>query len=313
MSNTAIGGHEGWTCRWATGGFLFFDASGTTLIELNRIAVDKAYAFRLFKVVIFWVLMINLVYYLYEDVTAFLYLPTDASVFEVAETFAVSIDYVAWMVLIVLFEMETSALAKDRLTEKRRRVFTGLTAACYLFLLYAGYSYTVGLVDSYNYEPIESRPACYFANTNYAYLTLQARPIELTHENCSEFAGKEIFKAPSDNIITTEANLLALKKLSWVDVFNASAWLIVVLLFQIEVSLEHANKLTKRRLITVMVWKGAAYLVLLCGAIYWTVFSLFIDYWDAWLWLLAFILVDLNLLGLDETQNQRASIDAAAG
>jgi hypothetical protein len=284
-----------------------------TLIDLNRLTVDKAYAFWFFKVVIFWVLMINLVYYLYEDVTAFLYLAPGASIFEVLEAFAVSIDYVAWMVLIVLFEMETNALAKDRLTEKRRRVLTGLTAACYLVLVYAAYGYGVGLVDSYNYEPIESKPACYFANTNYAYISLQARPIELTHKNCSEFAGKEIFQAPSDNIIATEVNLVALQKLSWVDVFNASAWLLVVLLFQVEVSLERANKLTRRRLVTVMVWKGASYLVLLVCAIYWTVFSAFIDSWDAWLWLLAFILIDLNMLGLDETQNQRASVDAAAG
>ena len=271
------------------------------------------YAFRLFKVIIFWVLMINLLYYLYEDVTAFLYLPPDASILDMAEAFAVSIDYVAWMVLIVLFEMETSALAKDRMTRMRKWVITGLTAVCYLVLVYAAYGYAVGLADSYNYEPIESRPACYFANTHYAYISLQARPIELTHENCSEFAGKEIFKAPGDNIIATEANLLALQKLGWVDVFNASAWLLVVLLFQIEVSLEQANKLTRRRLITVMVWKGAAYLALLCCAIYWTVFSAFIDSWDAWLWLLAFILIDLNMLGLDETQNQRASINASAG
>jgi hypothetical protein len=251
-------------------------------------------------------------YYLYEDVTAYLYLPASASIFDVMEAFAVTIDYVAWMVLIVLFEMETSALANERLTGMREWLITGLTVVCYLVLVYASYGYAVGLADSYNYEPIESKPACYFANTNYAYISLEARPIELTHKNCSEFAGKEIFKSPADNVIATEVNLLALQKLSWVDVFNASAWLLVVLLFQVEVSLERANKLTRRRLVTVMVWKGASYLVLLVCAIYWTVFSAFIDSWDAWLWLLAFILIDLNMLGLDETQNQRASAEAVA-
>ena len=53
-----------------------------------------------------------------------------------------------------------------------------------------------------------------------------ARPIELTHLNCSAFEGKEIFKSPTDNLITTEANLVALQRLSWVDVFNATAWLL---------------------------------------------------------------------------------------
>jgi hypothetical protein len=195
----------------------------------------------------------------------------------------------------------------------RKWVITGLTAACYVVLVYAGYGYAVALSDSYHFEPIESKPACYFANTNFAYVNLQARPIELTHLNCGDFAGKEIFKSPTDNLIATEVNLVALQKLGWVDVFNASAWLIVVLLFQIEVSLEQANKLTKRRLISVMTWKGAAYLVLLGCAIYWTAYSAFIDFWDAWLWLLAFILIDLNMLGLDERQNQKASNGVVAG
>ena len=79
--------------------------------ESNRFNLTKESAFRIFKIVIFWVLMVNLVYYLYEDVTAYLYLAPGATLFDVLEAFAVSIDYVAWMVLIVLFEMETSALA----------------------------------------------------------------------------------------------------------------------------------------------------------------------------------------------------------
>jgi hypothetical protein len=224
----------------------------------------------------------------------------------VLEAFAVSIDYMAWMVLIVLFEMETSAQARDQFTGMRKWVITGLTAACYVVLVYAAYSYLDGLVNSYHFEPIESRPACYFANTNFAYVSPEGRPIELTHENCSAFAGKQLFKSPGDNLIATEANLMALRKLGWVDVFNSNAWLLIVLLFQIEFSLDQLNKLTRRRLIIVKAWKIFSYLVLLGCAIYWTVYSAFIDWWDAWLWLLAFILIDLNMLGLDEPQNQKA-------
>jgi hypothetical protein len=275
-----------------------------TSIQTGGPRFSRKSAFRIFKVVIFWILMVNLLYYLYEDVTAYLYLAPGSTLFDRLEAFAVTIDYVAWMVLIVLFETETSAHKKNQLTSGRRSLLTGLTAACYVVLVYAAYGYAVALADSYQYEPIESRPACYFANTNFAYLTLEARPIELTEKNCGAFEGKKIFKAPGDNLIATEANVMALRKLSWVDVFNAGAWLLVVLLFQIEVSLERANRLTKHRLIVAMIWKGAAYLVLLFCAIYWTAYSAFIDSWDAWLWLLAFILIDLNMLGLDESRNQ---------
>jgi hypothetical protein len=218
------------------------------------------------------------------------------------------------MVLIVLFEMETSALAKNLFTGMRKWVITGLTAACYVVLVYAAYGYATALVDAYQYEPIESKSACYFANTNFAYVDLEARPIELTHENCGTFAGEELFKSPpSDNLIATQTNLLALQKLSWVDVFNAAAWLLVVLLFQVEFSLEQAKKLTRHRLVITIAWKGAAYLVLFGCAIYWTAYSAFIDFWDAWLWLLAFILVDLDLLGIDENPKYKAREGVVAG
>jgi hypothetical protein len=291
---------------------LAFYSPDAPVTESKRFNITKQSAFRYFKITIFWVLMINLLYYVYEDVTAYLYLARESTVFDVMETFAVSIDYVAWMVLIVLFEMETSAKTRDRFTGVRRWVIAGLTAVCYGFLVYAAYSYAAALGDAYKYEPVESRPACYFANTGFAYLSVSARPIELTHLNCSEFAGKKLFKSPTDNLITTEANLEALQKLSWVDVFNSSAWLIIVLLFQVELTLEQMNKLTKRRLIAVKASKGFAYLVLLFCALYWSVFSVFIDYWDAWLWLLAFVLIDLNMLGLEESPNQKASGGVAA-
>jgi hypothetical protein len=216
------------------------------------------------------------------------------------------------MVLIVLFEMETSAQSKDSFAGARKWLIGGLTGICYVVLVYAAYGYAAALVDTYNLEPIEDRSACYFANTNFAYMTESARPVELTEKNCGDLKGEELFKYPTDNVIATESVIPALLKLGWIDIFNSNAWLLVVLLFQVELSLEQSKKLTKRRLKTVLIWKAFAYLVLLACAIYWTIFSAFIDWWDAWLWLVAFILIDLNLLGLDETQNQKAINRAAA-
>ena len=104
--------------------------SDMTLIESNRFSLTKESAFRIFKVVIFWVLMINLFYYLYEDVTAFLYLAPGSTTFRcVGGLCGFSIDYVAWMVLIVLFEMETSAQARDRFTGTREWVIAGLVSS----------------------------------------------------------------------------------------------------------------------------------------------------------------------------------------
>jgi hypothetical protein len=274
--------------------------------ESKATRFTKASAFRIFKITIFGILMLNLIYYLYEDVVAHLYLAEDSTFLDLVESFAVTIDYAAWMVLIILFEIETTAHARNRFNGIRKWVISGLTAACYAGLLYAAYGYMENLIETFHFEPIEPASVCNLTTENYAYLTEAGRPIELTPENCGGFAGEAVLKSPSDKVIASQASLLAIRKLGWVDVINASAWLLVVLVFKIEISLERARKLTRNRLSFVMAAKGAAYLGLLGCAIYWTLYSAFIDSWDAWLWLIAFVLIDLNLLRLDESQNQPA-------
>ena len=63
--------------------------------------------FRVFKYLLFSLLMFNLFYYLVEDLNAYRYLGANPSLGQILETFAVTIDFAAWMVLVVLFELET--------------------------------------------------------------------------------------------------------------------------------------------------------------------------------------------------------------
>ena len=268
-------------------------------------------AFQVFKLGIFSVLTVNLFVYLKEDVTLYLYLDPGASLGAALEAFAVTIDYVAWMVLIILFEFETSTLAKGKLHAGRKYLLGALTAVCYVVLVYAAYGYAVGLYDYYQFAPMESGTACELVNEKYAYMNEQARPIELTAENCGEFSGKPVYKSPTDHLIASHANLMANKKLGWVDVANASAWLLVVLIFQLEIMLQQADKLTKRWLTFCTATKIVMYLVLAADAIYWTLYSAFIDSWDAWLWLLAFVLIDLNLLGWEDSEETQPTAQPA--
>jgi len=282
------------------------------LTESKTARFTKATAFRAVKIVIYTILMLNLLYYLYEDVTAYLYRSEDSTWLDAVESFAVTIDYVAWMVLILLFEYETTAPTRDQPRGARKWVIPGVTAVCYLVLVYAAYGYASSLVETFRYEPVESTSVCALTAQNHAYLSDAGRPIELTAENCGAFAETAVFKSPGDRLIASHASLMAIRRLGWVDVVNAVAWLLVVLVFQIEVSLEHAKKLTRHRLSLLMASKGAAYLALLGCAIYWTIYSDFIDWWDAWLWLAAFVLIDLNLFGLDQSNDPLAGGAIAA-
>jgi hypothetical protein len=267
--------------------------------------------FQFFKFALFSILMVNLFVYLKEDVTAYLYLDPGASLGAAMEAFAVTIDYAAWMVLIVLFEYETSVLAKGHTHGARKWVFSALTAMCYVVLVYAAYGYAVAAYEFYDYAPIDSETVCGLAENNYAYMNEQARPIELTRENCAGFSDQQVFKSPTDHLIATQSSLIANQKLGWVGIANASAWLIVVLIFQVEIMLQQADKLTKRWLTFCTTTKVLMYLILAVNAIYWTIYSAFIDSWDAWLWLVAFVLIDLNLLGWEDTTESHPTAELA--
>jgi hypothetical protein len=271
-------------------------------------------AFQIFKYGIFAILLINLFVYFAEDIAASLYLDASASLGDYLVAFAATTDYVAWAILIVLFELETSAHARGVFHGVRKSAILGLTAACYAVLVYAAYSYAANLVETYRFEPLPPGNVCHLVEENFGYLNLNARPVPLTPENCAVFTTDQMYRSPSDHLIATHDNLMAIRKLGWVDVANAAAWLLVVLIFQIEITLKQLDKLTQFRLALCTGIKALLYLVLTADAIYWTIYSAFIDSWDAWLWLIAFVLIDLNLLGWeDDAQDPQPAQSAAAG
>ena len=275
-------------------------------------AARRRFAFQLFKYGIFAILLINLGFYLIEDLRACLYLDPGAAFGDYLETAAATVDYVAWIVLIILFEMETSAHAKGAFRGVRKWVIAGTTAACYVVLVYAAYGYVVGLADTYRFEPIDSASVCDLAQGTFAYVNWAARPIDLNLENCGDFRNELVYQSLTDHLIVTHENLVAIQKLGWVNVANAAAWLLVVLIFQIEITLKQLDKLTRFWLLFCSATKAALYLVLFADAIYWTFYSAFIDSWDAWIWLVAFLLIDLNLLGLDDPPPEPVPVSPSA-
>jgi magnesium-transporting ATPase (P-type) len=285
----------------------------TTAVQSSAASKRRSW-FRIFKYGVFVLVLGNIVFYLVEDIAVLFYLDESAPFSDVLLTFAATIDYVAWMALIVLFEIGTSAQAKNARDGARKWTITGLSAAFYVVIIYAAYGYAYNLVDIYQYEPIASGTACDLVEDNFGYLNSKGRPAPLTAEKCAAFTTELVYRSPEDHLIVTDENLEANQKLAWVDVVNSVAWLLVVLIFMVEIFLKQRDELTKFRLALCTGVKVVLYLVLTADAIYWTMYSAVIDAWDAWLWLMAFILIDMNLLGVeDEPEDRRATQPAAAG
>ena len=66
-------------------------------------------------------------------------------------------------------------------------------------------------------------------------------------------------------------------------------------MLEIDVRLQEANKLEGRILRISSASKIVLYTLLLFAAIYWGVKGDFVDFWDAFLWLVAFVFIELNV------------------
>ena len=120
---------------------------------------------------------------------------------------------------------------------------------------------------------------------------------EFSKETCRSLsvAGSEFFSHDGYKVITDANTLSDVKGLAWVDVINASAWVSVVLMLEVDVHTQLGNissKLWEKYHIFV---KVTVYSVFFLAAVYWGVTGNFLEFWDAFLWIVAFVLIEMNM------------------
>ena len=91
------------------------------------------------------------------------------------------------------------------------------------------------------------------------------------------------------------SGLAALRGLAWVDVINAGVWLLVVLVLEVDVRLQERDRYVGLAFRLSYVVKVILYSALLFAAIYWGIRGDFVDFWDAFLWLVAFVFIERNV------------------
>ena len=86
-------------------------------------------------------------------------------------------------------------------------------------------------------------------------------------------------------------------------------WLLVVLVLEIDVRLQEKNRYEGWALRISGAIKVVLYGTLLYAAVYWGIKGDFVDFWDAFLWLVAFVFIELNVFEWrQESLEERAAI-----
>jgi hypothetical protein len=264
----------------------------------RTLTIDRDRIFQIFKYSVYALLTLNVYLFFAEEWAAAPHRFADGIILaEIIEAFAASIDTAAWVILLLMFELETYVLDEQHFTKRVTWTLHGLRTFCYVFIVYAAYGYLVKLIYVYGSVPLPNvSDLCTLVDGQWAYAVDFDEYEILTPANCASFStASEFLQYPGISAAVDQAGFIDIIRLAWVDVINSNVWLLVVLVLEIDVRLQERHALEGIALKLSNLSKYILYSILFLAAIYWGIKGDFVDFWDAFLWLVAFIFIELNV------------------
>ncbi len=247
------------------------------------------------KYLIYALLSLNVYLFLKEELTALEHTFVDGfDASQLIQVFSATIDTAAWVVLLLLFELETSVLDDDRIRGVTKWSLHGLRGICYIAIVYAFTGYCAELVTLYRVEALNPADICTLVGMDYSLLLDLDDYAPLDAGNCLT-GGAEAYRLQGFDIVADSAVLDSARWLAWTDVINAADWILVCVVLEVEVRLQLKGQLTEGFKQVAGYIKFTLYAILFVAAAYWGYAGSFLDFWDAALWLFAFIFIELNV------------------
>lgn len=252
---------------------------------------------QIIKWIVYALLTINFVFYAREEIVFAEYgLRDGASFLELTAAFATTIDEIAWLVLIVLFELETYALSDKAIEGIGERLIHIGRIACYLLILHTVYAWSMDVIEVEEVSRVDGvTDICSLANTGVSF-TENLKYVRIDQANCTKLSGEQaFFYVGGDLVVTDGAGLRIQRQLAWVDLIEAVVWLLILLLIELTVRLQNHGITTGSLLALCNGVKLALYLVLVLAAVYWAYRGHWFYVWDEFVWIAGFAAIEINI------------------
>ena len=267
--------------------------------------------FQLLKYTIYALLMVNTWLFLQEELTSLDRLFADGINSELLiQAFSATIDTAAWVVLLLMFELETYVVPDEKIRGGLKWSLHGLRVFCYLFIFYACWGYISEMLYYYQVVPLAVADACSLVGQDWSVLMDLDDFVDLDAETCALLQG-ELWQVGAGAVVTDLDKLQSTQWLAWTDVINSATWILVVLVLEADVQLQLRGAYTGRLLLASKVSKVVLYSILFAAAVYWGFEGDFLDFWDAFLWLFAFFFIEQNLFAWQQ-ETEQENLEAAA-
>ena len=274
--------------------------------------IDGRVLYQLFKYAIYTLLTINVFVFFGEEwLAARLEYPQGIPGSEVFKAYAATIDTAAWVVLLLMFELETYVLEDRHWTPTVKISLHALRATCYLFIIFAFYGYVEDAAYVFQTTALAGiSDLCELVGQNWSYATTFGEYAEITTSNCASFSSLGSFvRFDGVAAVVDEPGLAGIHFLAIVDVVNAAVWLLVVLVLEVDVRLQEKDRFEGLALYISTVAKFVLYSILALAVVAWMVTGDFVDWWDALLWLVAFVFIELNVVEWRQESHEEALIE----
>jgi len=257
---------------------------------------NEAVIFQIFKYSIYLLLANDIYHFFVEDYSASSQtFAKGISPSQIIEAFTATIDTAAWLILLLIFELETYILDDEKIKGKTKWAINGVRIFCYLVIVYSFYGFLSKFNLLHTTVPFINNDVCSLIGTSFTYIKEIDKYFPLTADVCKGLANTPLIQIVDTQIITTQTQLIETQRLSTVEVTNSATWLLVVCILEIEVFLQLRGKLTKQTILVSKWLKYVLYTVLFIAAAYWGIKGGLLDFWDAFLWLVAFWFIEVNI------------------
>lgn len=254
------------------------------------------------KVFVYVAVVFNAAYYVYLDIQSALLVDPGSSLLAWGQTFYTTIDYAGWLLLVALFQLQKDSPESEPMKRGKVWALGGATLVGFFFLGLALYLNFLEVAYYDEYVPYPSEEVCMQQDEPQYFMDKEQIYQLVTPENCAALAAGSVLRHPIDFSLIEADNRIAGKRLEFVNVFNTAAWLALVLTFQIRLLIQRVRPSWD----TALKWSDRAkaffYLVLFASAIYWFYGGTWVDAWDAFLWLFAFLTLEVTAPEEDEAE-----------
>lgn len=210
------------------------------------------------------------------------------------QLFSTTLDTTAWVLLLLLFELETAIIPDYRLVGFTKRAIHGVRLLAGAAICFAFFGYMKEWLALQSYEPLLV-DACTKVGAGWSVLQGFDDFVALSLDNCANLDAPILVMTELDNVVAGHTAFLSANYLALVDTINAGAWILVVIVLEIEVRMQLRGGVPRSLQPVMSAGKFGIYTTLAAAAIYWWFEGDFLDFWDAALWLFAFVFIEMNV------------------